>query len=137
MPSLAAEQDSGWISAIQKECGLPQLKPNSTTWVLKKKAFAIWQAAGDECELLSIAVEQAERGRGLAKMLMEHSHRELTARGAKSFFLEVRESNAAAISLYGKLGYEKIGERRGYYANGEGAAVMGMILSPFCPQGRG
>jgi len=124
MPRLAAEQDLEWISAIQSKCGLPQCKPNSTTWVLEKKAFAIWQTAGDECELLSIAVERAERGKGWAKILMEHCRRELIAQGFEKFFLEVRESNTAAISLYKKFGYEKIGERKKYYSNGETAVLM-------------
>lgn len=103
---------------------MPQWGPNSTSWVLEQKSFAIWQMAGDECELLSIAVKCAERGKGLAKMLMEHCHRELAGLGAKNFFLEVKESNTAAISLYKKLGYEKIFERKGYYADGENALVM-------------
>ncbi len=120
----ATRQDSKWISAIQNESGLPQWEPNSTSWVFEQKAFAIWQMAGDECELLSIAVERAEQGKGLAKMLMEYCHRELAELGAKRFFLEVRENNIAAISLYGRIGYEKIGERSGYYADGEKAVVM-------------
>jgi len=121
---LAAEQDSEWIAAIQSKANLPLWKPNSTSWVMDKKAFAIWQAAGDECELLSIAVEPAERGKGLAKTLMEYCCNELAKLGVHKFFLEVRESNIAAISLYKKLGYKKISERKKYYANGEAAIIM-------------
>ena len=122
MLRLATEQDFKWIAAI-----MPQWKPNSATWVLDKKAFAAWQMAVDECELLYIAVDQAERGKGFAKMLMEHCHKELAALGAKSFFLEVRKSNAVAIALYKKLGYEKISERKKYYSDGEDAMVMKLV----------
>jgi len=122
MPRLATEQDCEWIAAI-----MPQWKPNSTSWVLDRKAFAVWQMAVDECELLYIAVVQAERGKGFAKMLMEHCHRELVALGAKSFFLEVRKSNSVAIALYEKLGYKKIAERKAYYADGEDAMVMKLV----------
>jgi ribosomal-protein-alanine N-acetyltransferase len=125
----AIEQDFEWIKVIQSEAGLPLLKPNSVSWVLGQNAFIIWQVAGDECELLSIAVNTALRGKGYAKALMEHSHRELAKQGLKKFFLEVRESNAAAISLYKKLGYEKIAERKKYYADGECATVMNLILN--------
>jgi len=121
---LATEQDSEWIAAIQSEANLPLWKPNSTSWVLDKKAFAIWQAVGDECELLSIAVQPVERGKGLAKTLMEYCCNELAKQGVKNFFLEVRESNFTAISLYKKLGYKKISERKKYYANGEAAIIM-------------
>ena len=122
---LATEQDSEWIAAIQSGANLPLWKPNSTSWVFEKKAFAIWQATSGECELLSIAVEPAERGKGLAKMLMEYCCNELAKLGIKRFFLEARESNIAAISLYKKLGYEKIAERKKYYANGETAITLG------------
>ncbi|MCL1966612.1 MAG: ribosomal protein S18-alanine N-acetyltransferase [Fibromonadales bacterium] len=121
---LATEQDSEWIAAIQSGANLPLWKPNPTSWVLEKKAFAIWQSAGEECELLSIAVEPAERGKGLSKMLMEYCCKELAKLGVEKFFLEVRESNIAAISLYKKMGFEKISERKKYYANGEAAIIM-------------
>ncbi|MDR2731772.1 MAG: GNAT family N-acetyltransferase [Fibromonadaceae bacterium] len=123
-PQPATEQDFKWIAAIQSEAGLPLWKPNSTSWVFENSVFAIWQVAGDECELLSIATDIAERGKGLAKMLMEFCHRELVGLGVKKFFLEVRENNSAAISLYRKFGYEKIAERKKYYADGETAIVM-------------
>ncbi|MCL2208163.1 MAG: ribosomal protein S18-alanine N-acetyltransferase [Fibromonadales bacterium] len=119
MLRLANEHDFEWIAAMH-----PQWQPSSTSWVLDKKAFAIWQMAADECELLLIEVEESERGKGFGKMLMEHCHKELAAQGAKSFFLEVRVSNVAAIALYEKLGYEKIAERKKYYADGEDAVVM-------------
>jgi ribosomal-protein-alanine acetyltransferase len=125
----AIEQDFEWIGIIQSEVGLPLWKPSSTSWILGQSAFAIWQVAGDECELLSIAVSAALRGKGYAKALMEHSHSEFEKQGFKKFFLEVRESNVAAISLYRKFGYEKIIERKKYYADGECALVMNLILN--------
>jgi ribosomal-protein-alanine acetyltransferase len=128
MINLASEQDFEWIGVIQKESELPLWKPNPTSWVLENKAFAIWQIAGDECELLSIAVEAAERGKGFAKMLMEHCQEKLAAAGIKKFFLEVREGNAVAISLYKKFGYEKIAERKEYYRNKETAIIMQLNL---------
>jgi len=131
MLRFATEQDFEWIAAIQSRCGLPLWKPNPTSWVLEKKAFAIWQAADDECELLSIAVEFTERGKGLAKMLMEHCHKEFAELGIKFFFLEVRENNLAAISLYKKLRYEKITERKRYYEDGETAVVMKLSVTNF------
>jgi ribosomal-protein-alanine N-acetyltransferase len=120
----AAEQDFEWIGVIQNDAGLPLFKPNSASWILGQIAFAIWQVAGDECELLSIAVSVAYRGKGYAKALMEHCHKELAKQGVKKNFLEVRENNAIAISLYEKLGYEKIAERKKYYADGECAVAM-------------
>ena len=115
-----------WISEIQAEAGLPAFEPNETTFVTEQNAYAIWQVAGDECELLSIAVKASERGKGIAKELMLRSHKELFALGVKTFFLEVRASNAAAISLYKKIGYRKIAERKNYYSNKEDAFIFSL-----------
>jgi len=125
----AREQDFEWIGIIQSEAGLPLWKPSHASWVLERSAFAIWQVAGDECELLSIAVRASLRGKGYAKALMEHCHKELAKQGLKKFFLEVRENNVAAISLYEKLGYEKIAERKKYYSDKEGAVVMRLLVN--------
>ena len=38
----------------------------------------------------------------------------------KEMFLEVRPSNAEAISLYLKKGFEKIGSRKNYYRSEDG-----------------
>lgn len=42
--------------------------------------------------------------------------------------LEVSENNIAALRLYKKLGFEKISERKKYYADGSTALVMEKIL---------
>jgi ribosomal-protein-alanine N-acetyltransferase len=42
--------------------------------------------------------------------------------------LEVRASNTAAQRLYAGAGFERRGKRRGYYADGEDAIVMGRSL---------
>jgi ribosomal-protein-alanine N-acetyltransferase len=55
---------------------------------------------------------------------MKFSHKELRRLGVDKFFLEVKESNKPAISLYEKLGYEKIAERKRYYYGEEAALVM-------------
>jgi ribosomal-protein-alanine N-acetyltransferase len=46
-------------------------------------------------------------------------------KGVTSVFLEVRESNSAAITLYGKLGFISVGKRPAYYSEtGEDALVF-------------
>jgi ribosomal protein S18 acetylase RimI-like enzyme len=49
--------------------------------------------------------------------------------GAKTVSLEVRPSNAGAVSFYRRLGLEVIGRRPGYYPEtGEDALIMGKSL---------
>ncbi len=78
----------------------------------------------EDAEVGNIAVAPSYRGRGIAKLLMEKMHERARERGATQAFLEVRVSNAPAISLYKKFGYEPYGIRARYYEDGEDALVM-------------
>ena len=69
----------------------------------------------DELQMINLAIKADCRGRGFAKLLLSALDDFCQTVGIESVSLEVRESNAAAISLYEKLGYEKVGLRRGFY----------------------
>ena len=79
----------------------------------------------DAWHVMNIAVDPDHRGRGIASMLLERLF-ELTVDDARrGYTLEVRVSNATAISLYERLGFEARGIRRGYYTdNREDALIM-------------
>ncbi len=77
-----------------------------------------------EAELLNVAVLPDRRGEGLGRMLLEDWHKHLIERGTERSFLEVRVGNRAAIGLYRRMGYQELGLRRRYYADGEDALVM-------------
>src|SRR4051794_17646110 len=79
--------------------------------------FAVVRIAADEAELLTIGVLPEKRRCGLAKGLMRSAMRAAFARGARTLFLEVAASNAAALGLYGSLGFEESGLRKAYYRN--------------------
>jgi ribosomal-protein-alanine N-acetyltransferase len=44
-------------------------------------------------------------------------------------FLEVAAANAPARALYAAAGYQRVGERRGYYAGGIDALVLARPLT--------
>jgi len=74
--------------------------------------------------VVSIAVLESHRGRGIASMLIRAAEEELRKKPVTEMYLEVRVSNTSAISLYDKLGYRKIGRLEAYYKDGEAAFLM-------------
>ncbi len=68
-----------------------------------------------EGEVLRIAVLPELRGRGIARALLARGIELALSRGACVLYLEVREGNAPAISLYRACGFSLCGRRRNYY----------------------
>jgi len=83
--------------------------------------FVLSREAAGEAEILSIGISPKQRRSGLGWRLMLSAMKEAKRRGAEEMFLEVDETNAAAVQMYRKLNFAQVGERRAYYAK-EGAA---------------
>jgi [ribosomal protein S18]-alanine N-acetyltransferase len=81
--------------------------------------------AQEELEILNLGVETAARRRGVARMLVGSA----LAEAPGAWFLEVRESNVAAIRLYESLGFQRAGERKDYYHDPPETAIVMRILS--------
>ena len=92
--------------------------------------IVFWLVAG-EGHILNVAVHPDFRNRGFARELTSFAMATMGEMGAQDLFLEVRVSNSAAIHLYESLGFREIGERKGYYGNGEDAKVMYYGMTPF------
>lgn len=86
--------------------------------------FIIFWALYDEMHILNLAVGEEARRRGVGLGLVTEALRYARRRGATTADLEVRESNAAAISFYEKLGFTRVGRRRGYYESPAEDAVL-------------
>lgn len=71
-----------------------------------------------ELEVVQIAVRKEWQGRGIAGQLLE------TVPQEKEVFLEVREGNSPARTLYQKQGFKEIGCRKGYYHAPTEDAIM-------------
>ncbi|GGB47878.1 ribosomal-protein-alanine acetyltransferase [Roseibium aquae] len=82
--------------------------------------FLIIRQAADEAEVLTIAVHPRHQGRGIASKLLQTGLFRLYTERCTHLFLEVDASNAPALSLYRRLGFKQVGERKGYYRAGEG-----------------
>ena len=77
-----------------------------------------------ESDLELIFVHEDYRRQGVAHTLMEKAFDALKDKGVCDMFLEVRESNIPAISLYKKRNFGVISKRNKYYHDGENALVM-------------
>lgn len=95
--------------------------------------FALAQVAADEAEILTIGIAEGWRRHGLGSRLLEALKRAAERAGARSLFLEVAASNAAALALYAKHGFTESGRRKGYYVRPEGAAEDAIVMR--CPLG--
>ena len=69
----------------------------------------------DEGNLISIVVDEKYKRMGIASELLDILYEELKNEQVKSLYLEVRESNDAAIGLYEKQGFVRTGYRKDYY----------------------
>jgi len=87
--------------------------------------YAVLWCILDQGELANIAVDRAWQGRGLGSRLLTHTLDAARERGVETVYLEVRESNEAALRMYGRFGFSQVAVRRDYYERPrEDARVM-------------
>jgi [ribosomal protein S18]-alanine N-acetyltransferase len=83
----------------------------------------------DQAELGNVAVASDARGQGIGGALVDAVVERAGSRGALECYLEVRESNEGAQSLYRQRGFEVVGRRTGYYTlPAEDALVMRLTI---------
>ena len=85
--------------------------------------FVLWRVVADEAEILSIAVLPPWRRGGLGRQLLEAALIAACRAGAGNMFLEAATSNVAALALYEKHGFVRVGLRKAYYGD-QDAVVM-------------
>lgn len=90
--------------------------------------FILARHAADEGEVLTVAVARAHRRKGHGWRLMDAVLRELHSRRASALFLEVDETNAAAVALYKRLGFRQVGLRPRYYQSADKARSGALVM---------
>jgi ribosomal-protein-alanine N-acetyltransferase len=118
-PLLRAEMSHAWSRQVAAAAGGRLL------------GYIIFWLVHDEVHVLNVATAPEARRQGVARALMDEAVAVGRARGARLSTLEVRRSNAPAITLYRSLGYREVGVRPRYYAEeGEDAIVMTLEFDP-------
>ena len=93
--------------------------------------YVMARISGEEGEILDLAVRPELRRRGIGRRLLLSVWNALGSEGVRELYLEVRESNRAAIELYRGHGFRPVGLRPRYYRNpAEDAIVLRAALSP-------
>ena len=93
--------------------------------------FLLGRIAGEEAEILTLAVSPPARRQGRGRALLTHGIAEAASRGASVMFLEVSADNAAAHALYANAGFREVGRRPAYYPLRETAIVLRAELTAY------
>lgn len=83
----------------------------------------------DEVHLLNITVSPQYQRQGWAVVIMQAMHAWARSVSAQWSWLEVRLSNARAIHLYQRQGYQQVGVRKNYYPAGHGLREDALVMS--------
>ena len=92
--------------------------------------YSVLLLAGMDADLANLAVDPVARGKGVGRQLLDGAMSAARAAEVRHVYLEVRESNARAITLYESAGFKSFGRRRRYYSEPvEDARVLRLELS--------
>jgi ribosomal-protein-alanine acetyltransferase len=99
-------------------------------WVIETdgavRGFLVSRTVVGEAEVLNLSVDPGKRRAGNASALLQRAVADFRGLRVTKIFLEVRESNRAAIAFYAKHGFVKTGQRPAYYRDPDEDAVLMM-----------
>lgn len=109
-----------WSEEIFRDC----LKVGYSNWAFIKDGefigYAILSVAVGEAHILNICLDSSYKGQGLGQKFLDEILIVAKEKQVSCVFLEVRPSNIAAVNLYKKTGFKKIGQRKNYYPAPDG-----------------
>jgi len=125
------------MEAFSKQQIAQLLKNNNTTSLVAKEngeiiGFIIGMLFIEENmivgHILTIDVSPNHRRKGVGIKLLQEMEKIFKSKQAVMCRLEVREDNIAALNLYRKLGYKKVGKLEHYYGDAHGI----LLEKPLC-----
>lgn len=106
------------------------MESENTIYIVAKEQEKVLGYAGmyvsfEEGNITNVAVDINARRRSIGRSLIVDILNKGKEKGVTDVFLEVRETNYAAISLYEKIGFQEAGIRKNFYEKPtENAVVM-------------
>ena len=114
--AVAADYDA--FVPLFAELGVPEPPPsretfgarfitNMTVAIADEQVvgFIRWRAYGDLAHVINVVTHAAYRGRRIGQQLVEAARAQVRAAGCTQWYLNVKQDNAAAITLYGRCGF--------------------------------
>ena len=131
----ATQADIGSLCALEDECfSLPWSRKGfedffsldfTTAYVAEDEGKILGYIglylSGEDADITNVAVTSSARRRGIGKALITAAK---NSGGVMNLFLEVRESNLAARSLYESEGFVTDGKRKNFYQNPREDAIL-------------
>lgn len=90
--------------------------------------MVLTRKASDEAEILTLVTDSHMRGRGIARQMLAAHLGHVAAAGVRQMFLEVEDSNLAALALYRRFGFVEVGHRKAYYRKPDGTAGSALVM---------
>ena len=132
-----AEEHLPDVAELERLCFSEPWSENSLRMLTEASALGVVAVVGDravayggmttvldEGAVTNIATHPAFRRRGLGRQVTEALLRSAADVGIGTVFLEVRESNEAAIALYETLGFRACGIRKNFYRHPTESAIQ-------------
>lgn len=110
-----------WSPGIFRDCLLAGYTSLVAEYRGEVIAYAIMSVAAGEAHLLNLCVAASARRNGYGRRLLDVVMDRALQAGAERMHLEVRPSNEAALALYARRGFERIGIRKHYYRASSGS----------------
>ena len=111
-----------WLSELKRLFGSEEEVATSREPIVG--FVGVWLTL-DEAHIVTIAVRESHRGRGIGELLLIAAIALATLNDQDIVTLEVRASNQAAQALYEKYGFKRVGVHHRYYSdNHEDAVIM-------------
>jgi ribosomal-protein-alanine N-acetyltransferase len=102
-------------------------QPAYKIWKIEEKqiiGFVYFFHVKDEIEIIKICIIKSHQRKNYGSILIN----EIKKLKIKKIFLEVSIENVNAINFYLKNGFQKIGVRKGYYANDKSSRLDALSL---------
>ena len=122
IPQIAALEAACFSAPWSEDCLRYELTNSLALWLAavegeKVVGYVGSQTVMGESDMMNLAVDPEQRRMGIGASLVNALVAALHKQGSTCLTLEVRASNAQAISLYRSLGFVQVGKRPNYYRN--------------------